>query len=180
MTLFLFARSSLRSLQRPAAAAGGKLDDIYGTKLWGLFSGDPQMVRSSLAFALTACTDGASPFKRGKYTFWPVVFTCMNLPAWLRFTLAATHLAMIIPGPYKPKDYQPYLDIIADELVYLYWHGVLVDHLHPNGDAGICHAMLIQWIGDHPALAGVINCTQASVNWEGECGLGAPAQATTN
>ena len=135
--------------------------DIFDTPLWRHFKDDPEMKKSSLSLALMACTDGASPFKRGKHSFWPVAMEVASLPSWLRHTLAASHLPFIIPGPCKKKDFQPYLSILSDELLYLYYFGVKVRTPAGHQQRELnCRAMLIQWIGDYPALCAT--CNQAT------------------
>lgn len=109
------------ALNSRVAPPDGCMADVYDTPLWKRFTSDPQMKEASLPIALTACTDGASPFKRRAYSFWPVAVECLSLPPWVRHTLFASHLLMLIPGPYKPKDFQPFLEIFVDELIHLYW-----------------------------------------------------------
>jgi hypothetical protein len=46
--------------------------------------------------ALMACNDGASPWDG--YSFLPFAFSCLNLPPWLRHTLAMMHISAIWPG----------------------------------------------------------------------------------
>lgn len=68
--------------------------------------------------------DGVSPFgNRISYSFWPIALSCLNLPPWMRMQLPAMWLCCIIPGPKEADDFQPVLDIIADELNALYMDG---------------------------------------------------------
>ena len=54
--------------------------------------------------------------------------TCFNIPGHLRMTVPALGLVLIIPphGDHRgePNDFQPFMDIIADQLRHAYWYGV--------------------------------------------------------
>ena len=73
------------------------------------------------------CGDGVNPFKHKNYSMWPLAVACFNLPGHLRMTLPAMGLLFFIPphGPKRgePNDFQPFLDIIADQLRHAYWYG---------------------------------------------------------
>lgn len=103
--------------------------------------------------AISTSLDGVSPFKRGAYTFWPVGFTCLNLPPWLRLKMECTHVACIIPGPCLPSDLNPCLEIVADELSYGYHYGTVED---PQ-----MRMMLIQMVGDYRGLVKALKCGQS-------------------
>ena len=81
-------------------------------------------------FALMFCGDGVNHFKRKGYSMWPLAMACANLPAHMRMTLPATWLPCIVPaqGPKKsePDDFQVFLEIVVDELNYLYHVGLQV------------------------------------------------------
>ena len=48
----------------------------------------------------------------------------MNLPQSVRFGRENVILIAIIPGPHEPRDINPYLEILVDELVNL-WTGMM-------------------------------------------------------
>ncbi len=102
--------------------------------------------------AISTSLDGVSPFKRGAYTFWPIGFTCLNLPPWIRLKMECTHIACIIPGPSLPPDLNPCLEIVADELSYGYHYGTVED---PQ-----MRMMLIQLVGDYRGLVKALKCGQ--------------------
>lgn len=72
--------------------------------------------------------DGVSPFKRSSYSMWPLALACANLPGHLRMTLPATWIFCIVPAKGKdkgePKDFQPFLEIVVDELNAYYQCGL--------------------------------------------------------
>ena len=89
---------------------------MISTNHWhenGAFHGDGR----ALSFGL--CTDGMNPFIKEKtsYSLWPVTLSFLNLPShvWTKFT----SLMGIIPGPREPKNVDPYLKVLVDELLDL-------------------------------------------------------------
>ena len=133
--------------------------DIWDSPLWkSEFLDNAEMKKAFKALALTACTDGASPFKRKAHTFWPIALECPSLPAHIRHTLFASHLLTIIPGQWKPKDFQPFLEILVNELMSLYWMGIEANI--PGHGVHNVRAMLIQWLGDYPALCSSCNVAE--------------------
>ncbi|CAL8470203.1 g9745 [Coccomyxa elongata] len=72
---------------------------------------------------LEFCADGVNPFKRKPYSMWFGALSIRNLPPQARHSIDSMHVCFIVPGPKKPSDFSPYLDIITDELDLLYWEG---------------------------------------------------------
>lgn len=105
---------------------------------------------SNLVFNMSA--DGVSPFTHKSYSFWPIALSCLNLPPWLRMKLPAMWLCCIIPGPQTPDDFQPVLDIIADELNYLYHEGRLVRDAANSNHTFVSRVKLFGLICDFKAL----------------------------
>lgn len=109
------------------------MKDIHDSPVWQTFleietlnrPHDLEVVKIGLAI----CGDGVQPFK-GKqakpHSLFCIALSVLNLPPWIRNTLKASQLTMVIPGPSEPKDCQPYLDILTDELLFLYEVGVKV------------------------------------------------------
>lgn len=115
------------------------LRDVYDTPLWQRdFLQDPKMTEQregleTLPVALLICGDGVQPFKgkqqKGNSLFCLAVST-YNLPPWMREKVGGVLLNQILPGPGEPKDAQPYLDILTDEILYLYEVGIVVYDAH--------------------------------------------------
>ena len=83
----------------------------------GIFNGDSRGV------SLALCTDGVNPFSHNKvsYSMWPIMITLLNLPRKFRNRFGSILLTGIIPanGTKEPKNLNPYLDILVDELIEL-------------------------------------------------------------
>ncbi|GAX85928.1 hypothetical protein CEUSTIGMA_g13344.t1 [Chlamydomonas eustigma] len=143
------------STQRPVE--DGVMSDIYDSPLWKHFSNNPQMAaqrqhpiydstNTGINLALGASTNGASPHNRSTYTFWPIAVACLNFPPWLRHLFLWSHICCIVPGPRAPADFQPYLEIMAHELLLLYWHGTDVSTSFGTFNV---KAMLLQFVCDY-------------------------------
>ena len=109
------------------------LQDVYDGEKWAaVISSDPQVSpggRLGRNLALGFCTDGVNPFKRKKYSMWPMAVSCQNLPAHMRMTVPALWVPCIVPGfgrGSEPDDFSCFIEIIADELNHLYLNGVEV------------------------------------------------------
>ena len=98
--------------------------DIHDSPAWkrayslsGEFKGD----KRGLSFAF--CTDGVNPFSHNKvvYSMWPMLLTLLNYPRNVRNLFGNIFLLGIIPGngSSEPKGIDPYVAILADELLNL-------------------------------------------------------------
>jgi len=104
-----------------ASSSSESMYDIHDSPAWkqaysetGMFKGDKRGI------SLALCTDGVNPFShsRVKYSMWPIMMTILNLPRHLRSLFGSILLLGIIPGNGKqePKNLDPYLEVVADEL----------------------------------------------------------------
>ena len=93
--------------------------DIHQTSTWkewysenGIFKGDCR------GLSLGLCIDGTNPFSKEKnsYSMWPIILSFLNLPSSLRRTAGFLQLVGIIPGKNEPKNIDPYLDVLIDEI----------------------------------------------------------------
>lgn len=122
----LFGSQNLSSVvQSHAVVNAAQLDemhDLHHSPAWrsayedgGLFNGDPRGI------SLALCTDGVNPFahNRVSYSMWPIMLTLLNLPRNMRNRFGSMFLVGIIPsnGSQEPKNLNPYLDILVDELL---------------------------------------------------------------
>lgn len=101
--------------------------------------------------ALGFSTDGFAPFKRRKQTCWPLIFYNYNLPPDIRFLLQYILCVGVVPGPYKPKDFDSFFWPAAVELLRLA-KGVSAFDLSTS-EIFILRAYLILIFGDMPAVS---------------------------
>lgn len=68
-------------------------------------------------------------------------------------------------GPFALNDHQPYMEIMAHELLQLYWYGVdvtLPESMTTNpGETINVKAMLLHWIGDYRGLPKTFRTSQS-------------------
>ena len=79
----------------------------------GVFKGEHR----SISFAL--CTDGLNPFSHEKtqYSMWPIFLVPLNMPHSIRMKTGSMFLTGIIPGPKEPKNMDPYIDVLVDDIL---------------------------------------------------------------
>ena len=122
--LFSDARMSekLQSHKTDCVASNQTVQDLHQSPAWksrysptGPFQGDARGI------SLGLCTDGMNPFSREKvqYSMWPIVITVLNLPRSIRHLPGSMFLVGIIPGKAEPKNMDPYLDILVDDILEL-------------------------------------------------------------
>ena len=69
--------------------------------------------------ALGLSTDGFAPWRRRKYTAWPILVFNYNLPPEVRFHKKNIIPISVVPGPKKPKDFDSFLYPLIQELLEL-------------------------------------------------------------
>lgn len=98
---------------------GTLMSNLHQSPAWiskyddnGPFEGDPRGI------SLALCTDGMNPFSKENttYSMWPITLTILNLPCHLHNLAGSMLLAGIIPGKSEPKNIDPYIDVLLDEL----------------------------------------------------------------
>ncbi len=148
------------------APTTGDLHDIYDGQLWKeLFCGDAQIQTAARGdpeavpgspgrnIALAFCSDGVQSTKLGGHSWWPFALQCLNLPPWLRTRLQAFLVCCVVDGKSVNADAQPILELMIDELVYLYYHGVQVQDVScTRSEPVTVRAMLLDTRFDHPGL----------------------------
>ena len=99
-----------------------KVSSIHQSKAWkewygkdGQFAGQPR----TITFAV--CLDGTNPFAHDKtnYSMCPITLVSLNTPETVRKRSASTVLVGIIPGPSEPRNTDPYVDVLVDEVNHL-------------------------------------------------------------
>ena len=118
---------------------------INGKRSKATYFSDPH----DLALGLT--TDGFAPWKRRKYTAWPLLIINYNLPPDKRFHKKHIIALSVIPGPKKPKDVDSFLFPLVEELLELS-QGVRAFDAS-TGHYFRLRAFLILAFGDIPAVS---------------------------
>ena len=102
------------------------LSDVYDGRIWKEFQvlcGRPFLsTEYNLTFMLNI--NWFQPYKHLTSSVGAIYSTIMNLPQSVRFGRENVILIAIIPGPHEPRDINPYLEILVDELVNL-WTGMM-------------------------------------------------------
>ena len=108
--------------QHQESVPSNSASSIHNSTAWkewyapeGIFQGDKQAV------PLGICLDGVNPFSKENvsYSMWPILLFPLNLPDQIRKSSGSMMLAGIIPGPNEPREFDPYLDIIVDDILSL-------------------------------------------------------------
>ena len=102
------------------ATSTSTIVDIHQSQLWkGLYSEEGLYGGDAHGISLGICADGLNPFskERTTYSMWPLVLSILNLPRHLRNLAGSLLLSGIIPGRSEPRNTDPYLELIVDELV---------------------------------------------------------------
>ena len=105
-------------LRHPADSPAWKSFDGAHKK----FGAEPRNIRFGLA------TDGFNPFKSMnlRYSIWPILLIPYNLPPWICTKQSNIILSVIVPGRKAPgKDMDIYMQLVIDELLVFWNHGVL-------------------------------------------------------
>ena len=109
---------------------------------------DPQDITLGLS------TDGFCPFQKCKKTCWPILIYNYNLPPEIRFWICHILCIGVVPGPYKPKDFDSFLWPLVEELLKLAARIKAFD-LSSDEIFALC-AFLILVFGDIPAVSMVM------------------------
>jgi hypothetical protein len=101
--------------------------------------------------ALGLSTDGFCPFRKRKQTCWPILIYNYNLSPEIRFWIRHILCVGVIPGPYKPKDFDSFLWPLVQELLKLA-AGIKAFDLCSD-EIFALRAFLIIVFGDIPAVS---------------------------
>jgi hypothetical protein len=104
--------------------------------------------------ALGLSTDGFCPFRKRKKTCWPILIYNYNLPPEIRFWIRHILCVGVVPGPYKPKDFDSFLWPLVEELLKLA-AGIKAFDLSSD-EIFALRAFLILVFGDIPAVSMVM------------------------
>ena len=98
------------------------VSSIHQSETWkkwydgdGYYKGDPRAITFSI------CLDGMNPFKKENvsYSMCPILLSPLNFPDQLRVLAGSKFLVGIIPGPKEPKNTDPYIQVVVDELLQI-------------------------------------------------------------
>jgi hypothetical protein len=104
--------------------------------------------------ALGLSSDGFAPFKKRKYSAWPLVIFNYNLPPPVCFRLENIICIGVIPGPKAVKDIDSFLVPLVDELIQLAEGVKTFDRSASKYFQFRAH--LIKIFGDMPAIAKIM------------------------
>ena len=99
-----------------------KVSDLHDTDVWkNRYSAEGPFAGDSRGLSLAICADGTNPFSKEKtsYSMWPILISILNLPSHLRRQPGYLQLVGIIPGRNEPKNTDPYIEILVEELQQL-------------------------------------------------------------
>ena len=137
------------------------MSDIHHSPMWneayrdvGVFKGDLRGI------ALGICADGVNPFShlRTTYSMCSLVLPLLNLPRKIRHNFVNLLLVGIVPGNgrQEAKSIQPYLEILADELIAL--SNATVFDAYQQADFKLKVEILLH-ILDYSGIGKVLNIT---------------------
>ena len=109
--------------------------------LWPSFREEPRHLRLGLGM------DGVNPFgaRSSSYSVWPVVLVNYNLPPHMAIKKGHVMLSLLIPGKYKVKNMDVYLQPLIDELQTL-WNGICVEDIsRPIGQRHFEARAILMW-----------------------------------
>jgi hypothetical protein len=109
--------------------------------------------------------DGFKPHKNSQRSITPIVGMVLNLPENLRHKSGYLLLIGVIPGPNAPSNMDPYLQILVDELLYLWNEGMEIADPTIGGRKVKVRVKLLFTCADYPAH-GKVNMQQVqSAKW---------------
>ena len=134
------------------------VDDIHQSEAWntwygsnGVFGGEHR----ALTFGL--CMDGLNPYAQEKtvYSTCPMSLVILNFPHHLRIKSGSLLLTGLIPGPKEPKETDPYVNVLVDDIMTLnkltVYDGYKKENFHLK-------ANILLHIFDYPGQNKVLHC----------------------
>ena len=123
----------------------------------------PEFAQEARHLHLGLAMDGVIPFgqRSTTYSVWPVVVVNYNIPPWLTTKKGHLILSLLMPGRYKVKNMDVYLQPLVDELKKL-WSGIEVVDKSKRHDRQIVdiRGILMWTMHDYPGYgecSGIIN-----------------------
>ena len=103
------------------------------------------------------CTEGMNPFAKEKvtYSIWPINLCLLNFPHRFRITTGSMLLAGILPGRNEPKNLDPYLQLLVEELESINGSEIYDSH---RCEQFQLKASITQCILDYPGQNKVFHC----------------------
>lgn len=95
---------------------------------------------------LQGCIDPFNPFEEGNsvYSMTPILLQYLTLPKSERYKNRNMDLIGVIPGPGNPYSFQPFIDVMVDELIELHNTGIEIEGV------GNVRSMLLSFSCDYP------------------------------
>lgn len=123
----------------------------------------PEFAKEARNLHLGLAMDGVNPFgqRSTTYSMWPVVVVNYNIPPWLTTKKGHLILSLLVPGRYKVKNMDVYLQPLVDELKEL-WSGIEVVDKSKRHDRQMVNIRgILMWtMHDYPGYgecSGIIN-----------------------
>jgi Transposase family tnp2 len=177
---YAFGRKSFAELARYHTSedgrrgrASGEVNDIYDGELWkDMVTSDEVISSDPRNLILALCTDGVLAFSDNhSYSVWPIYITPYNLPQSARKRLGVTTLVGVIAGKKEEKanlDLQPVLQLVVDELNFLYMVGAEVHDAY-TGEDFVMRAKLVHAISDLRGLQKITNMKSSPATYSCYC-----------
>lgn len=129
---------------RTRSVGQGILNDVYDGKIWEEFQtvdGVPFLSdKKNICLGLIMNVDWFQPFDATNYSIGVIYLSVLNLPRDIRYKLQNIIVCCIIPGPGEPRNMNPILEPLVEDLQQL-WKGVDVD-CTPAGKKTVRAALL--------------------------------------
>ena len=164
----LFANKITSQLLQNHSVIDSNDDDIVSNihqspawKSWysstGVFQGDQR----GLSFAI--CMDGLNPFSREKnvYSTCPMFLMILNLPHHIRTLPGSIMLTGLIAGPKEPKNCNPYVDVLVDDIIHLNTLTLYDGH---SDETFALKANIVLNVFDYPGQNKVLRCQGLSTH----------------
>ncbi len=143
----ILAKAMCHHVERDAPQDGGK-HDLYDTAVWNDAVLQDEIICADARNAvLLFSADGIKLNKEDNHSpeFWPMIVTLCNLPPALRFLPGLSF--MIGLPPTSAKTFTSVLEVLKDEVCYMYKHGHTMLDAH-QGSHFHCRAMLLRSTAD--------------------------------
>lgn len=132
-------------------------EEWYGPH--GIFQGHTQAV------PLGICLDGVNPFSKENvsYSMWPIILFPLSLPHEIRKSSGSMMLTGIVPGPNEPRDFDPYLNVIVDDILALNELEMYDAH---HDTMFKMNADIVLHVFDYPGHNKIFHCQGKSCNYK--------------
>ena len=139
-------------------------DSIHSSEAWKTWYGsDGQFEGDSRALSFAVCMDGLNPFaiEKNAFSMWPIFLVPLNLPHHIRMTSTSMMLMGLIPGPAEPKNTDPYVDVLVDDILDV---NVMTVFDAKKDEMFQLKANIVLHIFDYPGQNKILHCQGMDTN----------------